>query len=316
MPEEYYECELANRLQVPMRLTGRGQRWPLYSYPRLARYAFFTGTGLAELDFPASHGQQFLKYARRHNLSHRTLELAFGSTEAIYEFRRTACPALPATAVKSACNLLAYGSGLADWRKAHRMAGIPPALQALKDELTTARTHMASHAPPIVEGCCQGSEAPRADAGEFDVPCRPRRPGAHDSGRDDPRLAGRQHPRLPLPLVGSRLRPGPRRRHLRHPEDVSGRLGGVPGRDPRLRRASRRDAHDRSAEAEERRTGLRKMRTAKGRCPPTPHLDFAVCVEGELPCQYNYASKELEFFNANAGVWMHPAGRRTAAASS
>ena len=38
--------------------------------------------------------------------------------------------------------------------------------------------------------------------------------------------------------------------------------------------------------------------------PPTPHLDFAVCVEGELPCQYNYASKELEFFNANAGVWM------------
>ncbi|CAJ1448333.1 unnamed protein product, partial [Effrenium voratum] len=81
VPEEYYECELASRLQVPMRLTGRGQRWPLYSYPRLARYAFFTGAGLAELDFPASHGQQFLKYARRHNLSHRTLELAFGSTE-------------------------------------------------------------------------------------------------------------------------------------------------------------------------------------------------------------------------------------------
>ena len=118
VPEEYYECELANRLQVPMRLTGRGQRWPLYSYRRLVRYAFFTGTGLAKLDFPASHGQQFLKYARRHNLSRRTLELAFGSTEAIYEFRRTACPGLPATAVKSACNLLAYGNGLADWRKA------------------------------------------------------------------------------------------------------------------------------------------------------------------------------------------------------
>ena len=40
-----------------------------------------------------------------------------------------------------------------------------------------------------------------------------------------------------------------------------------------------------------------------------PHLDFAVCVEGELPCQYNYASKELEFFNANAGVWMHTGGQ-------
>ena len=73
VPEEYYKCELANRLQVPMRLTGQGQRWPLY--PRLARYAFFTGTaGWPQLDFPASHGQQF---------------------------RRTACPGLPA-AVKSA----------------------------------------------------------------------------------------------------------------------------------------------------------------------------------------------------------------------
>ena len=56
-PEECYECKLANRLQVPIRLTGRGQCWPLYSYPRLARYAFFTGTGLAELDFPPRTGE-------------------------------------------------------------------------------------------------------------------------------------------------------------------------------------------------------------------------------------------------------------------
>ena len=167
VPEEYFECELANRLQVPMRLTGRGQRWPLYSYPRLARYAFFTGTGLAELDFPASHGQQFLKYARRHNLPHRTLELAFGSTEAIYEFRRTACPGLPATAVKSACNLLAYGNGLADWRKAHRMAGIPPALQALKDELTTTRTHMVSHAPQSWKDAVRDRKHPELTLGSL-----------------------------------------------------------------------------------------------------------------------------------------------------
>ena len=117
VPEEYYECELANRLQVPMRLTGRGQRWPLYSYPRLARYAFFTGTGL-ELDFPALHGQQFLKYARRHNLSHRTLELAFGSTEAIYEFRRTACPGLPATCSRTA-TASPIGARRTGWRASH-----------------------------------------------------------------------------------------------------------------------------------------------------------------------------------------------------
>ena len=57
---------------------------------------------------------------------------------------------------------------------------------------------------------------------------------------------------------------------------------------------------------------LKEDEGREGPMPPMPHLDLAVCVEGELP--YNYASKELEFFNANAGVWMHTG--RTAAASS
>ncbi|CAJ1461686.1 unnamed protein product, partial [Effrenium voratum] len=54
---------------------------------------------------------------------------------------------------------------------------------------------------------------------------------------------------------------------------------------------------------------LKEDADREGPMPPMPHLDFAVCVEGELPCQYNYASKELEFFNANAGVWMHTGGQ-------
>ena len=302
-------------LQVPMRLTGRGQRWPLYSYPRLARYAFFTGTGLAKLDFPASHGQQFLKYARRHNLSHRTLELAFGSTEAIYEFRRTACAGLPATAVKSACNLLAYGNGLADWRKANRMAGIPPALRALKDELTTARTHMVSQAPQSWKDAVRDRKHPELMLGS--LMCQ-------KGERADLDALGRMIPDVTLgdsilvsPSPRLALRTGPRRRHLRHPEDVSGRLGGVPGRDPRLRRASRRDAHmtarqrrRNAARAYARRwLDLKEDEGREGPMPPMPHPDFAVCVEGELPRQYNYASKELEFFNANAGVWMHTGGQ-------
>ena len=54
---------------------------------------------------------------------------------------------------------------------------------------------------------------------------------------------------------------------------------------------------------------LKEDEGREGPMPPMPHLDFAVCVKGELPCQYNYASKELEFFNANAGVWMHTGGQ-------
>ena len=54
---------------------------------------------------------------------------------------------------------------------------------------------------------------------------------------------------------------------------------------------------------------LKEDEGREGPMAPMPHLDFAVCVEGELPCQCNYASKELEFFNANAGVWMHTGGQ-------
>ncbi|CAJ1457191.1 unnamed protein product, partial [Effrenium voratum] len=271
VPEEYYECELANRLQVPMRLTGRGQRWPLYSYPRLARYAFFTGTG--------------------HNLSHRTLELAFGSTEAIYEFRRTACPGLPATAVKSACNLLAYGNGLADWRKANRMAGIPPALQALKDELTTTRTHMVSHAPQSWKDAVRDRKHPELTLGS--LMCQ-------KGERADLDALGRMIPDVTIHgWLGDSIlvSPSPRLAHVcaqaraagiyvtlkTFPADLEGYLDVI--------------------------RGFGEDEGREGPMPPMPHLDFAVCVEGELPCQYNYASKELEFFNANAGVWMHTGGQ-------
>ncbi|CAJ1442726.1 unnamed protein product, partial [Effrenium voratum] len=320
VPEEYYECELANRLQVPMRLTGRGQRWPLYSYPRLARYAFFTGTGLAELDFPASHGQQFLKYARRHNLSHRTLELAFGSTEAIYEFRRTACPGLPATAVKSACNLLAYGNGLADWRKAHRMAGIPPALQALKDELTTTRTHMASRAPQSWKDAVRDRKHPELTLGS--LMCQ-------KGERADLDALGRMIPDVTIHgWLGDSILVSPLSR-LAHvcaqaraagiyvtlktfPADLEGYLDVIRGfgvhhdGTPMTARQRRRNA---ARDYARRWLDLKEDEGREGPMPPMPHLDFAVCVEGELPCQYNYASKELEFFNANAGVWMHTGGQ-------
>ncbi|CAJ1460109.1 unnamed protein product, partial [Effrenium voratum] len=205
MPEDYYERELAKRLRAPMRLTGRGRCWPLYSYPRLARYAFFTGTGLVELDFPASHGHL-----------------------------------LPAAAVKSACNLLAYGNGLADWRKAHRMAGIPPALQALKDELAATPQSWK------------------------------------DAVRD------RKHPELTLGSLVCQ----------------TGILEDVTIHGWNAARAYARRWLD-----------LKEDEDREGPLPLMPHLDFAVCVEGELPCQYNYASKELEFFNANAGVWMHTGGQ-------
>ena len=133
---------------------------------------------------------------------------------------------VPGAAVKSAC-LLTYGNGLA------RRTGWHPTRQALKNELTTTWTHMASP-PPNRGRMLSGIGSTRADAGEFDVP-----EGRANLDRMIPDVtttAGWETASSsPPPSVGSRLRPGPRRRHLRYFEDVSGRLRGVPGRDPRLR---------------------------------------------------------------------------------
>jgi hypothetical protein len=53
------------------------------------------GMKLIELDFPASHGQQLHKYAKKHGVRAPTLEEAFGSTECVRPFAanpNTACP--------------------------------------------------------------------------------------------------------------------------------------------------------------------------------------------------------------------------------
>ena len=79
----YGETALAGLPKVELRLIAQG--CPMLSQPRVVRLAGFTGMGIIELDF---HGQQLLKYARRHQLPHSKLQLAYGSTEAIKAFRQ------------------------------------------------------------------------------------------------------------------------------------------------------------------------------------------------------------------------------------
>ena len=75
-------------------------------------------------------------------------------------------------------------------------------------------------------------------------------------------------------------------------------------------------AHDDATDAEERCAGVCKTVAGheEGRSvskpPPMPHLDYAICVEDELPCQYNYNSGEHGFFDENMGVWLQSGGQK------
>ena len=89
-----------------VRLIGRDA--PVLSQPRVVRFAGFMGTGLAELDFLASHGQQIYKYAVNHGLPRNTLEMVFCITASIKAFRQHPDLGVSAAEAKRIVNLLVY----------------------------------------------------------------------------------------------------------------------------------------------------------------------------------------------------------------
>jgi hypothetical protein len=146
----YKECALARSLDVGLRLTGKAPEYPILSLPRIVRNAAFMGTGLVELDLPASHGQQICKYARMHKLPRDVLEAAFGNHDNIKGFRNRAEfqeAGLAPGRVKQACNLLGYGSGCKDFLKEQEMVRLPALLGRLKMEIAAVRRHMVRECP-------------------------------------------------------------------------------------------------------------------------------------------------------------------------
>ena len=93
----------------------------MLAQPRVVRFAGFTAMGLIELDFPASHGQQLLKYAVRHQLPCDTLRLAYGGTAAVNAFRRRPELGVSPLQVKRITNLLGYGNNGKEWLLGNRL---------------------------------------------------------------------------------------------------------------------------------------------------------------------------------------------------
>ena len=77
----YQECRLAEAVGEPLRLVPKLERglldMPAYSMPRVLRYAALGQSEYIELDMPASHCIQALKFAKAEGLPHEMLREAF-----------------------------------------------------------------------------------------------------------------------------------------------------------------------------------------------------------------------------------------------
>jgi hypothetical protein len=174
--DEWVECGLASRCERKLRLVpddwslvGR----PVVSLPKLLRYAVLLGAPYLELDLVSSHPRQILKYARAHGLPRRALEAAFGARGSIGGFRARLAQELrlPVEAVKSATNMLCYGSSLSDWRKDWGLGGggcgaaaLPEDLELIKFEVACVRRHYWENVPPTVRAACHEHARPQLAA--------------------------------------------------------------------------------------------------------------------------------------------------------
>ena len=148
--DAYRECQLAAAAGTPLRLVGEtANGWkgmPVYGMPRLIRYPALAEMGYMELDFPASHGRQILKYARKHNLPHDVLEEAYASRASIDSFRKSFTGIAPRR-VKAITNMLAYGNGGEKWCEEEGVSRLPDRLKALKYQVKGVASHNFSHCP-------------------------------------------------------------------------------------------------------------------------------------------------------------------------
>ncbi len=148
--DTYRECQLAAESGAPLRLVGEtANGWkgmPVYGMPRLVRFAALAAMGYMELDFPASHGRQVLKCARKHNLPRDVLEEAYASRASIDSFRKSFSGIAPGR-IKSITNMLAYGNGGKKWCDAEGLSELPARLKALKVQVKGVAAHNFANCP-------------------------------------------------------------------------------------------------------------------------------------------------------------------------
>ena len=305
----YVECKLARRMGIKLRLVPECGNFPIYSMARVVRFACFMGMKLVELDFPASHGQQLHKYAKKHGVRAPTLEEAFGSTECVRAFRCKPEHGVPPEEVKRLENMICYGAGRG------LLGELPSGLRRLKDEVTQLREHMWDNCSeewkaaledrkhPKLTLCsihCQLGERADLDVVINGLPwvdvhgvlgdsvlvnsttfdheafiAQMTEKGIHITTKHFPKTAKEYFDWLSVNGVSfSQAAPTPRQR--------------------------------RRMQAVKYAKAWMEMEHPKG---TMPHLEFAIAIEEHLPTAYNPVTKKTEFYNTAEGVWYADGGQ-------
>lgn len=314
--DHYKECSLANELGLHLRLVGVLPNISTYHTPRIIRFAAFTGMKLMELDAPASHGRQILKYAHRNKLPHIALLTAFADTGSVYKFRES-FSGIDKSSIKQIVNRLCYGNSGKDWLKQHSMARLPDALQQLKEEIRGVVNHMVSNVDPawynairtrqhwqltLLSIHCQLGERAELEAAAKMLPDGTKLHGwlgdslliAPGPGFDTDaflvKLAGHGIVLTTKPL------PSDEEEYFQMFKDITNKDFD---RSPLAGRLLRQQEAKRYAWTYL--TDPKSMRYI-------PHLEFAISIEDRLPLVYNPETKQIEFYSAVHGRWFAGGG--------
>lgn len=315
--DTYHECSLARKLGFKLRLVGLLPDVPVYQTPRIVRYAAFTGMGLLELDAPASHSRQILKYARRFKLPSATLEDAYGSVEKIYKFRSSIEGIVPAQ-VKKISNLLGYGNAGKEWMKLNGLAKMPGKLQNLKEEIQGVIDHIAKHRSQ--EEWEAVKDRPRWKLTLLSVHCQ-----LGERRELDTAVA-----RLPSDTVNHGwlgdsilIAPGPSFNAQAFldelaAEDIILTVKPLPTNEEQYYEMyrdvvgadfDRSILSGRSLRQAQAKAYAQRFLKDPGSMRYVPHLEFAISVESLLPMVYNPDTKQTEFFSASHGRWFDGGGQ-------
>ena len=321
----YRESDLAVKLGMELRLTYKGIP-PVYSLPRLVRFAAFMGMDLTELDMPSSHGRQILKYALKHELPHEVLSTAFGKSEVRGRFRTLpefSDLGLTAEHVKKVVNMICYGSSGASWVKDHHLVRLPATVKLLKSEVKGVVQHLARACSPEVKKVLQD----RKDSWELtllSIMCQegervelatcvsmlPEGAVLHGwlgdsvllSGRFDAEQFCKSVEEAHDVLIGVKPFPASADQYYQLFQEIT---GSAFNQDVLSERELRR------VEAKEYASKyLQELSLPKNEKSVMffPVLEFAIAVEAVLPVTYNILTRKLEYYDTRHGKWFADGG--------
>ena len=323
--DEYHETELAIAYGTQLRLVGGSPRRPVYTYPRVVRWAALMGMGVDELDLPSAHGKVILRLALKFSIPCEALLHAFDTAAAVKAFRnhpQFLAFGLQPEAVKLGVNMMTFGSKLSAWKLDHDMPKLPPLMQSLLEEIQNVMQYLMKTGSPSDEELLKNH---RMKAGKsvddwgrtlLSLHCQMGERWALNEAEkltEHLNFSSRGYLGDSLLLPSGAIKPVMHLLTLRGIEfdikhlpkneaeyfEMVEKIKGPVSRDPATPRQLMRFGYFLDC-----RSWL-VTNVIKKEGPPDvrPDLKFAVCVEEEIPVHLNQVTGKLEIYDPDNGTW-------------